>query len=186
MASLTCLETVPSPLSMHHSPLSERPDPLSSRRFPGLGLRASDGGVGGGAGDGDALAAAAGALKAAGASQFAPAAGSPALADQLRRPGLAAHRLPRLLPLGSQRAGGLGASDWTWLGAVDRFELVKSCKRARRRRRPSEHPADPLVPPADQKKTPTEGVGGSRIQPASPVLASSGPTSLPLRCQRLL
>jgi hypothetical protein len=89
--------------------------------FPGEGHRVSEGA----AEDGDALALAAVRLLAERAGFAPPAAAWPPLSDRLRNP---AYSPPALLPL--TRAHEFSSS-WTWLGDVERFELVKACQRSR-------------------------------------------------------
>jgi hypothetical protein len=89
--------------------------------FPGQGHRVSEGA----AEDGDALALAAVRLLAERAGFAPPAAAWPPLSDRLRNP---AYSPPALLPL--TRAHEFSSS-WTWLGDVERFELVKACQRSR-------------------------------------------------------
>jgi len=109
-------------------------NPSTPSSFPGVGHRVDNGA----SDERDELAAEAVALRLAKAHFFSSE--NVRLEDRLRDENYCP---PALLPLG--RVGELGSS-WTWLGPVDRFELVKSCKRSQRWRKTRVGESHPISP----------------------------------------
>lgn len=126
--------------AFHHQTDNSSDDHLrvsTASSFPGEGHRISEGA----AENGDALALAAASLRLERAGFEPPAAVWLPLVDRLRNP---TDTPPALLPLSRAHEY---SSTWTWLGDMERFELVKSCKRSRR--------------PSPRKRSANDGSGGA-------------------------